>query len=159
MSSSFEEEGIDDDAYYNPNDTMLLEAEAAAAAAAPAELESISKLWGCAMVEKGNHPDDGRLAWKCLWCERWFPGGWNVTKALVHVSRMPRLGGAGRQICLCPGDIPERRDVSSVLGAKIGRRISWKTETTWPLCTVWLRSMWVCLGMLLTERSSPLGRI
>ena len=101
--SSDEEDDLYDDEAYNPNDTMAEPVRRETAGRA-AVLPHISSLWDCDYVEKGLHPKTDKKAWQCHWCDRWFPGGWNVTKALIHVSRTRRQG-KGPDIILCAGDI------------------------------------------------------
>ena len=63
-------------------------------------LPRLNTVWDCSMLEVFN--EDGKMKWKCGWCESVFHGK-NATKAVSHLVCASR-----EDIQICKGDIKER---------------------------------------------------
>lgn len=98
-------DGLVDDSWH----AFLLDEEGAprdTAVAAVAPAAQLATIWDCPQLMKFSQGD--KRVWTCAWCPNESDGsrpkpflGWNATKAISHVCRIP-----GMCVRLCNGVIP-----------------------------------------------------
>lgn len=79
-----------------------LGASGASVVTSKTNLDDIKSVWQFEKVSKLGGPDDLSKRWHCGWCGTTLRG-WNATKAMVHLARVP----GNNDVKACGGSIPK----------------------------------------------------